>query len=232
MSKEKRVVALFKFGKSERIQRLYNEGELYLNTVYYFKNLEDKNLRGDKDESITQNWQSSRTEVVINGRHLKDVVGPIKFYFPQEDRHQFTNIFSMTALCIGDEVNDDKIFDDRIKGFGDEAIIIFDPKKFFLRLSESAKNLADEGNLQYFKGNIVKYFDFNTYHGDLDIFGKSQEYSWQKEWRLGVRSLNHLDPFLLKIGSLKDIAEVVKIEDFFNGKIKISFAAKSHQNSF
>lgn len=224
MSKEKLAVALFKFGQSEHIQRFYNEGELYLNTVSYFKNLDDKKLRGDRNENITQSLQSSKTKVGISTLGMPDMVlntvGPIKFYLSHQDKHQFTHIFSMSILCAGDNMDNDKIFDDRVKEFGDEVIVICNTKKFFSRLTEYFNKLTDEGSLQSSEGDIVKYFDFNTHHGELDIFSKSQEYSFQKEWRLGVRSLNHSDPFLLKIGSLKDIAVIAKTEDFFNGKIK------------
>ncbi len=117
-------------------------------------------------------------------------------------------------------MDNDKIFDDRVKKFGDEVIIIWNTKEFFCRLTKSLKKLIDEGNLSSFEGDFAKYLDFNSHHGELDIFSKSQEYSWQREWRLGARFLNHnSEPFSFKIGSLKDIAVIAKTEDFFNGNI-------------
>jgi hypothetical protein len=224
MSEKNLRGALVKFGKYEHVQSLYSKGELYLNTVSFFKNLDDEKLRGDRDENITQSLQSSKTKVGISTPGMPDMVlntvGPIKFYLPHQDKRQFTHIFSMSIFCAGDKIEDDKIFDDRVKKFGDEAIIIWNTKELFCRLTKFFEKLLDEGSLFSFEGDFVKYFDFNSHHGELDIFSKSQEYSWQKEWRLGVRFLNHPDPFLLKIGSLKDIAVIAKTEDFFNGNIK------------
>ncbi len=41
---------LFKFGATEHIDHLYEEGTLHCNTIQYFANIEDNDLRGDPDE--------------------------------------------------------------------------------------------------------------------------------------------------------------------------------------
>jgi hypothetical protein len=45
-----RIYALLKFGKREHLQRLRNEGSLYLNTLQYFQELESDPERGDPFE--------------------------------------------------------------------------------------------------------------------------------------------------------------------------------------
>ena len=39
--------ALIKFGKYEHISALRDQGEIYMNTLPYFREIEDNDLRGD-----------------------------------------------------------------------------------------------------------------------------------------------------------------------------------------
>jgi len=216
-SLDKTAMALIKFGELEHMQKLYKDGEIFLNTISYFKNLEDKKLRGDRDENITQNLQSSKIKLFINGNHVKGVSGSIKINDYQKNK--FTHVFSMSALCSDAEIIN-PVFDGKVKEFGGEAVFIYNVKEFLSRLINASNQLIKEGILECFEADVVKYYDFGKHHGNLDSFSKSQDYSFQKEWRLCMRLFDNSSPCIIRIGNISDIAEIIKSEDFFNGKIK------------
>ncbi len=216
MIEEKMPLYLFKFGEYEYMKKLYEEGELFFNTIYYFKKLEDENLRGDKNENLSHCLQSSSTKIIINNEII-NTTGSIKIYNPYKDNFNFTHIFSMSSLYDEETLD----FDHRIKQFGDSSIIIYNIQEFFFRLKKGLDKIIDIGYLESFNYNKVKYYDLDIHHGKLDVFSKSHKYSFQKEWRLGLRlSNNNSEPYSLKIGDLTDIAKIVKTEDYLNGKIK------------
>jgi hypothetical protein len=212
----KSAFLMFKFGENEHMQKLYEEGEIYLNTISFFKITEDQKLRGDKHENITHNWQSDQIDLKINGQPLKDIVGSVKVYNPQEDKYQFTHIYSMSALCWGDNLEGKKILDERMKGFGNSVVIINNVKEFLARLEKTLDKLCPD-TINRLSTDVVKYYDPNKHHGDLDIFCKSDEYSYQREWRIGVAKKDNIqNDFSFKIGNIKDISTILKIEDFRN----------------
>jgi hypothetical protein len=215
---------LIKFGKLEHIQKLYSEGELFLNTIRYFKKLEDIKLRGDRNENITQNLQPSETTVTINGHEIKDFAGPITFYIPEEDKYKFTHIYCMSLLSIGDKiVNKDRIFNEKIKEFGTHALIITNIKEFIFRLEQSLIKLNELGDIHYKAAHgKIRYLDLKTHHGDMDIFHKSDIFSFQKEWRVGIAFAKNInEAYSIKIGNMEDIAVIAESDDFFNGKIRV-----------
>lgn len=52
------IVALFKVGAREHMLELLEEGHLYLNTLGYFKALNDESPRSDPDEATAFAWQT------------------------------------------------------------------------------------------------------------------------------------------------------------------------------
>ena len=48
------VSFFLKFGKSNDILDLYENGTVYLNTIQYFRTLEDRELRGDSYEGASR----------------------------------------------------------------------------------------------------------------------------------------------------------------------------------
>jgi hypothetical protein len=122
----------------------------------------------------------------------------------------------MSALCWGDNLEGKKILDERMKGFGNSVVIINNVKEFLARLEKTLDKLCPD-TINRLSTDVVKYYDPNKHHGDLDIFCKSDEYSYQREWRIGVAKKDNIqNDFSFKIGNIKDISTILKIEDFRN----------------
>ena len=47
------IKAFIKFGSEKNILDLYTNGTVFLNTIQYFRNIEDGELRGDKYEGVS-----------------------------------------------------------------------------------------------------------------------------------------------------------------------------------
>ena len=60
MNKDTRLFSFVKFGQFEHIEKFQEQGKIYMNTVKYFKDLEDDCQRKDKYEGIEKleqiNW--------------------------------------------------------------------------------------------------------------------------------------------------------------------------------
>ena len=115
----------------------------------------------------------------------------------------------------------------RLKEFGDTAVVITDMNAFFDRLFEQIewkKRYASLVNtVEYYKDDATK--DLNP------MFNKTFGYSWQNELRIAVGRLDihhklkngkypliHSDaPLKLRIGRLDDITRLVPIDDFISG---------------
>ena len=65
---------------------------------------------------------------------------------------------------------------------------------------------------------FVKYFDKDTTSKDLDPFDKPSQFEYQKEFRFFVESKD-IEPLIITLGSLKEHAELIKIEDAMQMKL-------------
>jgi len=200
------IKMFLKFGQEEHIRDLYQNGTIFMNSIQYFRKLEDGELRGDRYEGINRirNYPAGQFEIPslnFKGNYLslqvreayETVVG---------------NIFSL--YCISshgwENPNDFKI-DEKIKKFGSHCLLIKDNAKFLSLIEEKLKELKVK-----FNHNFVTYYDKDKVDREITLFEKPLEFGYQKEFRLYAEQ--KLDkPFIFKIGSLEDIAEIYNSKD-------------------
>ena len=208
---ESRKMGLMKFGAKSHMEAFYNNGEIYLNTFSYFKNLEiSEDGRADKYEYLSEHY---------SGDGLKDISlelnnidnKPIKI--SQEsglesvsidiNNKKYTHIFCMSYILVPWVEKHRKIIDERNFAKDKDYVVLIHNKRKFSELLSAAlikKNLND------IKHGYIEYIDRNNFSGKMGCFKKFNEYSYQNEWRLAVNCINEENPFKLSIGSLKDIA--------------------------
>ena len=214
-------IVLIKFQDEPYVKPFYEQGSIYMNPLSYFQTIDDDHIRGDKLENSTHFLQSHKISTSIN-KQLVPTVEAIILYNPCDDIDKFTHIFCMSSLCHGDYLEkDEKIFDERVFEFGNHLVIIHNLKKFFIQLISSLKQLKKEKKILAYKTDRINYFDPANYHGKTDAFDKSARYSWQKEWRVAIRTPPNFSnkPFQFKIGKLNDISAILKTNQFKN-KVK------------
>ena len=71
--------------------------------------------------------------------------------------------------------------------------------------------------------NKIKYVSKSEYSGKYGVFTKSDEFSWQYEWRLVINQSRKSGAYEnFKIGSIKDIVYVMNTEKLVASPITIN----------
>lgn len=182
-------------------------------------------FRGDIGEGIIRNISPDEKDSFFDalpeelGDHLLG-----KYYIAEEEKH--TRVFSMAKLEYDTERKCYRLLDEKMRQFGDTAVIITNPEEFYQRIVRAYITAFPDRYLVEI-GEIV-YKDIWKDFGEWGVFAKEQKYSWQKEVRLAARLRPDIvvlpnapkpEPVLLDIGALADIALEVPVEDLLNGKL-------------
>jgi len=200
------LLAFLKSGEKQFMLNFLNKGELYLNTLNYYKVHENKEI-GDDWEDITNIKigkvslidEKDDTKVPISDKNI-----PIRFNTSPSHK----NAFCMYSICPQHFLVESnyKILDipkNVTKGFGDTTILIADPVEFLKRIETKLNELG----YKYTFG-FVTYYNEESYEGNLNAFWKRRRYSTQREFRILVE--NKVDSFLkFEIGSIQDIAKAI-----------------------
>ena len=90
------IKAFIKFGSEKNIIDLYNNGTVFLNTIQYFRNIEDGELRGDNYEGVSQiiNSLPGTFKIKESGQEFKYE----KIHLRKSFREVLGNIYSLYAI--------------------------------------------------------------------------------------------------------------------------------------
>ncbi len=206
---------LVKFGQYEHICQLREEGLLYMNNLPYFWQIEDKELRGDKFNSITE-IRSGKTGIAVPKNEPDKPVTitnwNLRIYPVQPEK---INVFCMCAVrpSAGSFPVDERNF-----RFGDYALILTKGQEFIERISSHLKSQKISH-----KANLVEYV-CNNYTGKIGPFRKFINFAYQSEWRL-VCCDGPGKERIFRIGSIKDICIVVKSSEVNKRLSDLKFAS-------
>ncbi|MDD3419966.1 MAG: hypothetical protein PHE78_05130 [Candidatus Gastranaerophilales bacterium] len=208
-----------RFGEKKHVEQFQKEGLIYMNTFGFFKGLEDRE-KGDPDENITLIAQPKNFVLTIDNIDIPatDFVGPVKLSLNNSD---YTHIFCMSFLAAGTEFYDCKIFNDKVRDFGDTMLIITHPKDFINRLNFAIEPLIERNIIDSARAQRVEYVDFGSYSGDIGPFKKHTFFEHQREWRLCLQTQKDKEPFSFKMGSIADISKIIPVCNFKNKIIEL-----------
>jgi hypothetical protein len=205
------ALALIKFGAPEHIERFVEHGEMYFQTIEHFRKLEADELRGDPSEGLSEYYQSALVELIMtadDGRVSKwsGKSGTLT----NAVRLSNANVTGLHVFCmyaLRPENPPSLYFDPRVFKFGAAYAVIDDWGEFFTRVKAA---LATQG----FKHQraYVEYVDREIHSGDMGHFRKFREFEYQCEYRIAVGT-GLPGPFVMKIGSLRDIATIGVTKD-------------------
>ena len=124
--------------------------------------------------------------------------------------------------------------DERLREFGDTAVIFLNPNEFLNRVLRGlGRQYGDNVN---FRLDEIHYYP-SDYYGPLDEFCKSASYAWQNEMRIRVALLNpenfivdaegrkrkqiiqNTDSIIVNIGDIRDISIQIPVEDLIALKL-------------
>lgn len=219
---------LIKFMDAQYVDSFLNEGLLYMNTIDYFRHLENANeaIRGDPHEGLQSSLHPEETIIEINEVKLDGIVGKIDIRYDHQDE---TKIYSMAIISDENIAKEGGVLrlSERFKKFGNKAVLISGKNiNTFLQMVKST--LEKDQQLQPACADNcfaqpVSYVKREGHYSDLGIFWKFSEYEWQYEWRIALKHTIR-GPYSLKIGNLNDIATVLNTEDIVDIEIRLESA--------
>ena len=241
---------LIKFFTEERHADQFMAGDLYLNTLAYFKQVEaeDSDGRMDATEGAAMWWQPHDLVIRLNVPGIggieitkADLAGPVSMAF---DYYNNLHLFCLYALqTTGFECIDGKIdfapeeaeelqrqlhIDERCLKFGKFAVIT--PAVPFLAQLRDALN-AQRCKVRW---RLVEYYDEETFHGEIlpkEIpFRKQKRFSYQREFRLCVyprtqEEAADSNPITISIGDISQICgkvEAARVAGLFEPKTELT----------
>ena len=209
------TIKLFlKLGSEENILDLFETGTIYMNTIEYFRKVEDEELRGDKYEGVSKVINSLPGTFKIPG--IDREFNYVKVHLKESYKKVLGNIYSLYAISSKGFPNPlDFKFDERNLRFGTHGVMIKDLPLFFNKIENELK----KNNLKFNHG-FVDYYDKEEVSREITLFEKPLEFEHQKEFRFYVEN-DKIKPIKIQIGSMKDYAEILKIEDILELKLEV-----------
>ncbi|WP_163407910.1 hypothetical protein [Flavobacterium ajazii] len=209
---EHTIKLFLKLGSEENILDLFENGTIYMNTIEYFRKVEDEELRGDKYEGVSRIINSLPGTFKIPG--IDREFNYIKMHLREAHKEVIGNIYSLYTISSKGFPNPlDFEFDKRNLRFGTHCLIIKDLPYFFKKIKKELKK-----NNYKFNYDFVDYYDKEEVNREITLFEKPLEFEYQKEFRFYVEDYG-MKPIKIQIGSLKKYAEILKIEDLLELKL-------------
>lgn len=160
------------------------------------------------------------------GQSMNDAPAAVKWRDPM-DRQRLTHLFCMYRMQFDPEEKRFEVIPEKVKEFGDTAVVILDPEEFFRRLAGWCERCFGQ-RYQLAVGDVVYDSTFSD-RGNENFLVKGAEYSWQKEVRLAAVLSPNLVPvsskpdeyedpnaeelWYIEIGDLSDIAVEIPAEE-------------------
>ena len=209
------IKMFLKIGKEEHIRDLYENGTIYLNTIEYFRKLEDEELRGDGYEGTSEIINSLPGTFRIPG--IDQDFEYKKIHLKISYNTVLGNIYSLYCISSKGFPNPlDFTLDKKNLRFGTHCLMIKDNQYFFDNIQSELKN----NGFEYHHG-FVEYYDKDKIsHKKLTLFDKPKEFEYQKEFRFYVHN-NKLEPIKIQIGSLKGKAEIIEVKNLTELKLEL-----------
>ncbi|MDD1981803.1 MULTISPECIES: hypothetical protein [Pseudomonas] len=222
---------LFKVASLKNIQSL-QKGLLYLNSLAYFSQNQEKDIQSLRFDSHEQSYLrlssgsdlKGRRELAIEIDGKEYPLGPESILHLTMPKPEETMIFSMGCLAesqpefqASGEFGTIKL-SNRFIEFGTHALKIDDRREFFQRLGNALSSHPHLYNSDFFEGGHgqVEYLEMDDYNGPLGAFRKPKSYDWQREYRIciGAEKIaqNSKGALELNIGSLEDISTILTID--------------------
>lgn len=219
------------------------EGQIFMRSLYEYGSWSAIERSKNADEKMKHNIQADIGEGIVKLIDPKvgdsftrllpdDLKSHIKnFFYIDQQLYPYFKVFCMYGLTYLPHKKAFEKPDERLKEFGDTAVIFYNPDEFLQRIMEGMrKQFKDDFS---FKLDEIKYYPPN-YYGPLDEFCKSASYAWQNEIRIRVALLDgkktkfcqdrklrkqliqSTEPIIVDIGNIENISVQIPTQDLIN----------------
>jgi len=213
------IKKIIKIGKYDNIKNLYEEGEVFCNTLTYFKDCEKPDARFDKLEGskeinqfTTLTIYNNDTEVILSKTANPGTPLLKKGFLSKFNSQIQGNLFCCTAITDDNEKDffDTELgaykIDENFLEFGDTMLLITNPMHFISSIKNGIRNLGFIN-----QENLVEYYNSITDERKLSVFNKEKVYEYQQELRFFIENSDN-KPIKFSIGSMKPYSEIIKLK--------------------
>lgn len=233
---KERPIFFMKFSKEKWTLESLRKGNLYMNTIGYFKKLEEETKKrgmGDKDEGalVLNQLDISLYNYETGNLFLKGFAGRSQIRFEEDcEKHAFCmcylDFYNLVIIEEGSNYIKTKTsFSDEQKkefknNFG-EHVLIYSCGDFI----ENVRRTFEKENIQW-AASKVRYTDFSINYKDrIESYtnGGNNKYFWkdsffknQKEYRIIVTNKDSNEPLIINIGDMTRYSHLTTADELFN----------------
>lgn len=199
-------------------------GNLYMNTINFFRQIEGNAAQGDPLEGICGSIRKDQLKqfgINFDENLTEAIIGNVSLI---SDYYGLNNLFCLYRLLIDDEKKTVECPKDELRKFNDQGandkvvIRIKDTDEFLNRLSAAVEDGIHAHEIEYGIFGGVTYSNAWSNAdgpGTRSAFHKELKYEYQSEWRLCLLRSALIDQaFIFSIGDLSDITEIISLEQF------------------
>ncbi len=185
--------SLLKFGAKVHLEQFLEEGLLYMNTLKWFSEAEDRaRQHDDSDDQFVARWRG--TVVTLHfGQFAIDDSLSVRM---RSNERQRINIFCMYLYG-----RKSAWVDPKNHRKNEMCAVIYDRAAFMERVLAAFEAQSQFNRLE---AGSVRYLDPEARHDEVNPFEKALCFSYQHEFRIAL-SPGLADPCLFRIGDLTDI---------------------------
>lgn len=199
-------------------------GNLYMNTLNYFRGVENNTAQGDSLEGVCGSIRKDQLKQF--GMYFDDdLVNAIQGnVYLLSDFYGFNNLFCLYKLPIDDKNKVISLPKKELYKFNGESdsdkvvIHIKDTQKFLNQINTAINSGIKKHDFEYcIYGSVIysNIWDNADGPGTRSAFHKDPEYAYQNEWRICILRNSLIDrPYSFSIGDLSNITEIVTLEEF------------------
>lgn len=199
-------------------------GNLYMNSLNYFRCIEGNIAQGDPMEGSCGSIRKDQLKQM--GLNFDDtladaIIGDVSLI---SDYYGLNNLFCLYRLLINDESKtimqpSEELYKFNDQGKSDKVVVrIKDTARFLNQISNAIEEGIHTHNLEYgIYGSVIYSNSWINADGPgtRSAFHKDPKYGYQNEWRLCLlRNALVDEPYVFSIGDLSDITDVISLQQF------------------
>ena len=206
MSKESKYLLVRSFDKLDYAEDFLN-GRIRMMSLDYYRQMEDDGHgRKDRMEGVQLHWLGEYLTLDIDGVSFPGAGNVKVITMGTDDYAQNTKISCCTLLPLYESGFSWK---ECLRSVDLPYCVLFsNPDAFIERFQYAAATMEP-------KHGRVSYFYPESWNGNVNCFMKAKCFEKQSEYRLTLQSTKK-DPYILDIGSLRDIAQVFLTKDLIS----------------
>jgi hypothetical protein len=203
---------LIRISSKQYIENLYYKGEIYMNTVDYYRKCNNNLQVGDRLEGPSYYYGPGQISLDLpNGVSIPVNIKSFETWFNQNIN--LYCLFGITQYEVNEAQSMPNISLYPLKDFGNYMCIIRDPETFIKRISAKLEELGYHSYIC----RRVEYVD-KGYQGEITPYMKRDIYRHQHEIRFVVDNTVN-EPLKFEIGSIEDISMIMP----FDGNVNVQF---------